>query len=268
MAAAAGAGPRARSKEDMPFEASGEDLGFDLLQADPIALEQQPDQGAGTVRITPLPTFPSLSKQLAVVQDAREGCGGHLWHAALALCRHLERWPDAQLAGRRVLELGAGTGLVGMYLARRGAEVLLTDLPVMQPVLERNVRHNFVVPDRPPQTAVYSWGTPLAAGSPLGGRWDVVVAADCVYIEAAFEPLLASLLLLAPDRSTVVLVSYQHRRKADTRFFRRLMRHFEAERSLGPNEEAPGAAGGPSIAGDSSKVQILTLRRRADSTSS
>jgi hypothetical protein len=46
-------------------------------------------------------------------------------------------------AGKRVLELGAGGGTVGLALARLGAHVTLTDLPAMVAVLEVNAEMNF-----------------------------------------------------------------------------------------------------------------------------
>jgi predicted nicotinamide N-methyase len=55
------------------------------------------------------------------------GLGWRVWRGALSLCEELERRP-ALVAGRRVLELGAGCGLVGLLAARLGAaSVVLTD---------------------------------------------------------------------------------------------------------------------------------------------
>jgi methyltransferase-like protein 23 len=52
--------------------------------------------------------------------------GVALWPAAIALAQELSAHGDA-LAGRRVLELGAGTGLPGVVAASFGAKVLQTD---------------------------------------------------------------------------------------------------------------------------------------------
>ncbi len=48
---------------------------------------------------------------------------------------------------------------------------------------------------------------------------DVVLAADCVYLEKAF-PLLEKTLIDLTTKDTLVLMSYRKRRKADTKFFR------------------------------------------------
>ncbi|HYE44927.1 MAG TPA: 50S ribosomal protein L11 methyltransferase [Caulobacter sp.] len=45
----------------------------------------------------------------------------HPWGGGLALVRYLQAHPEA-VAGRRVLDLGAGSGLVGIVAARAGAK--------------------------------------------------------------------------------------------------------------------------------------------------
>jgi len=84
------------------------------------------------------------------VQNKRLGIGFQIWPAALFLCEFLrdhpnflaERGQDTLVARQdqaaavrvqatkdlRYLELGAGTGLCGLYVASLGAEVILTDL--------------------------------------------------------------------------------------------------------------------------------------------
>jgi hypothetical protein len=58
---------------------------------------------------------------------------------------------------------------------------------------------------------------------------DIVLAADCIYLEAAFPLLVSTLVALVPpppDRAPEVLLSYKKRRKADKRFFALLKTHF------------------------------------------
>ncbi|CAN0225805.1 unnamed protein product, partial [Ectocarpus sp. 8 AP-2014] len=51
--------------------------------------------------------------------------GQRLWEGSLLLCAYLV---ELDLQGKSVLELGAGTGIVGMLAAKLGAQTLiLTD---------------------------------------------------------------------------------------------------------------------------------------------
>lgn len=66
-----------------------------------------------------------------------------LWEGALAMSMHIERECLAEVKGRCVLELGSGTGLVGLACARLGAAaVVATDLLQALPVLVHNAEVN------------------------------------------------------------------------------------------------------------------------------
>lgn len=58
-----------------------------------------------------------------------EGTGHTVWDGAVVLAKYLEKAYPRGLVGKRVLELGAGTGLVGVVSSVLGAStVYLTDL--------------------------------------------------------------------------------------------------------------------------------------------
>ena len=44
--------------------------------------------------------------------------------------------------GKQMLELGSGVGLLGLYLTCLGANVVLTDLPQLKDIVERNININ------------------------------------------------------------------------------------------------------------------------------
>ena len=63
-----------------------------------------------------------------------------VWKAGLELAQELASVAD--FSGRRVLELGSGTGVAGLAAGLCGARVVLSDLPAAAPLLQRNVDRN------------------------------------------------------------------------------------------------------------------------------
>ncbi|XP_019736203.1 protein-lysine methyltransferase METTL21B isoform X2 [Hippocampus comes] len=108
-----------------------------------------------------------LGQELKIIQlfGANLGVAAPVWESALQLCRYFGE-QHVEWRGRRVIELGSGTGVVGILAARLGADVTLTDLPLTLPQLEANVCANMPSsgwPSAPPTVLPLSWGM-------LGGR--------------------------------------------------------------------------------------------------
>jgi hypothetical protein len=98
-----------------------------------------------------LPAYRSAldaSLVLRVAVSQAQGIGFQLWPAAAVMCRWLEsqtEYPRDFLRGRRVLELGAGCGLVGMLVASDvfgAALVTITDLDEVVPHIQANIDAN------------------------------------------------------------------------------------------------------------------------------
>jgi predicted nicotinamide N-methyase len=72
--------------------------------------------------------------------------GSWLWDSALYLSKWIGEAIDAnqiRISGATVLELGAGTGLPGLFMAAKGASrVILTDVGALVPGLCANVAAN------------------------------------------------------------------------------------------------------------------------------
>ena len=118
--------------------------------------------------------------------------------------------------GRSVVELGAGAGLAGLACAALGAaRVVLTDLAENLPLLQRNAARNGL----DVSVAAFDWLTPTT----LGERFDVVLAADCVFWPELFAPLLNAIEAVARPDGTV-LIAVTHRLGRTDAFLEKLRR--------------------------------------------
>jgi predicted nicotinamide N-methyase len=101
--------------------------------------------------------------------------GVALWPAAIALAHDVAARADA-ICGRRVLELGAGTGLPGIVAASLGAQVTQTDRHEQAlAVCRRNAERNGV-------TSIAHRLADWAAWDDAG-RYDWIIGSDILYAE-------------------------------------------------------------------------------------
>ncbi|KAF8351197.1 putative methyltransferase-domain-containing protein [Amanita rubescens] len=158
---------------------------------------------------------------ISLFMDASPGCGGIAWPAGQILSNYIVK--RGLLQGKTILELGSGTGLVGLVAGKLGAKVWITDQAPLLGIMRKNVKMNHL--ESCVTVAELNWGVDPPPDIP---RPDVILAADCVYFEPAF-PLLAQTLADLADQSTEVLFCYKKRRKADKRFFAFLKKYFSWE---------------------------------------
>lgn len=183
-----------------------------------------------------------LSSSLKINEDGGEaGCGGKIWIAGELLCDYIAETstkekllyklcPERNFT--RVLELGSGTGLVGLFIGAldtendvKSRDVYITDVDQLIPLMEANIKVNNL--DKNVFAQSLWWGEPvphLLSESPP----DLVLAADCVYLESAFPLLERTLLDLSNiENPPVILMSYKKRRKADKHFFLKIKKNFD-----------------------------------------
>jgi predicted nicotinamide N-methyase len=118
-----------------------------------------------------------------------------LWPAGLALADAL----PADLAGRRVVELGCGLGVPSLVAAARGAHVTAVDWADDAIVLlrENAARNGLVL-----EAVRADWRS-------LDGAFDLALAADVLYEARYVEPLVQLLPRLAPE-AIVALAGRPH----------------------------------------------------------
>lgn len=153
-----------------------------------------------------------------------------VWDAALVLGHYIQTGKARKkyIANQRILELGSGTGIVGLIAAACGArEVVVSDLPELIPLLNKNIEENTSSLENNAPVAVkakcYCWGE-ISNFEEIcqDMRWidasgkhivKCVLIADCVYYDEAVEPLAATVhhIIATGSQPVSVLCSYEDR---------------------------------------------------------
>lgn len=190
-------------------------------------LDIAPNQETPVKGVASLDFAGLLRTPLKIEQDGgAHGCGGKLWPAGDLLGRYLIRKVQDPSFGAKykcALELGSGTGLSGLAvaLANPSMRCYITDQKQMVPLMEANILIN-QLEDRVFAQEL-NWGEQLPE---YCKDVDLILAADCVYLESAFPLLEATLLQLTESKPVPILMAYKKRRKADKRFFTSIKKHF------------------------------------------
>ncbi|WFF04394.1 50S ribosomal protein L11 methyltransferase [Micromonospora sp. WMMD964] len=168
-----------------------------------------PGAGLDRLRLVPTPFVPEVRLHLAedaIVWWARmEATAGHAlpapywasaWAGGQALARHLLDHPELA-AGRRVLDLAAGSGLVAIAAALSGAtQVIANDIdPYAVAAVTLNARAN--------QVAVDAVGDDLLDS--VDAEADLVVAGDVFYDRAMADRMLPFLERIAATGADVLV---------------------------------------------------------------
>lgn len=161
----------------------------------------------------------------------KQTTGGHVWDAARYLLRFLEVRPELLTSTRSVLELGAGTGWLGMTLARNVPTLERVCLTEMYDGgafawLQHNVAQNAALPLGAVETLPCDWlwfadgavdecssdAAPVAdaRAALLSSCFDMVIGSDLVYEEGGMRALVQVFGALAESRDVKIL--YAHTR--------------------------------------------------------
>ena len=155
-----------------------------------------------------------IASTLTIHDDrSHSGTGGVLWggtRTGYALLDYLDSL--SPLSGRRVLSLGCGLGALELVAAFLGAHVTATDLPMVQPLFERNLEANqgglaAAAAARGGSLAFQAldWTAPLPPAAAAAGPFDYALASDCVYWPELFGPLIATMAALSAAQAPAPL---------------------------------------------------------------
>lgn len=167
-------------------------------------------------------SFEFAGRTLTIFQNwDKIGVAAVVWDAAIVLGRYLEK-KAPELQGKKVIELGAGTGVAGIVASFLGGKVTITDRKMAINITRMNVEGNLGDNQRTVEIKELEWGQNVTSFSP---PFEYILGADIVYIEETFPALLKTLLDLC-DGNSVVLLSCKIRYDRDVRFFELLSKHF------------------------------------------
>eukprot|EP00026_Physarum_polycephalum_P014095 Phypoly_transcript_14569.p1 GENE.Phypoly_transcript_14569~~Phypoly_transcript_14569.p1 ORF type:complete len:200 (+),score=23.42 Phypoly_transcript_14569:359-958(+) len=148
-----------------------------------------------------------------------------LWDASVVLSRYLCTLDQNLLSKKRVVELGAGCGLVGVIAAKQGADVIITDMQEYIPLINQNINANLQLVGQNGGSAIAAtldWGNLDKIQTKFSPPVDYILGSDIVYALQGFEDLVKTLNCLA-DSKTEVLIAYEHRWKDVEGYFLELV---------------------------------------------
>ncbi|XP_022896203.1 protein N-lysine methyltransferase METTL21A-like [Olea europaea var. sylvestris] len=193
----------------------------------------------------------SINSTIVIRQFPSQGLSFQLWPAATTLVTLLDRHHpcittplSAVLNGSgatqhrpiRILELGSGTGVVGIAAAAvlgGSVTVTVTDLPHVLPNIQFNVNANAEMLKHhggAVEVAALSWGDTYNMEA-IGREFDLIMGSDLVYHDHLYEPLLETLkfLLLKSEKRIVFLMAHEKRWKKESAFFKKAKKSFDVE---------------------------------------
>nr|XP_027794586.1 protein-lysine methyltransferase METTL21C [Marmota flaviventris] len=164
-----------------------------------------------------------------IIQESIESYGAVVWPAATALCQYLEEHQEElNLQDAKILEIGAGPGLVSIVASILGAQVTATDLPDVLGNLQYNLLKNTLkCTAHLPEVKELVWGQDLEQNFPRAAlHYDYVLASDVVYHHYFLDKLLLTMVHLS-QQGTVVLWANKFRFSTDYEFLDKFKQVFD-----------------------------------------
>mmetsp|Transcript_2308 Transcript_2308/g.4430 ORF Transcript_2308/g.4430 Transcript_2308/m.4430 type:complete len:231 (+) Transcript_2308:16-708(+) len=156
------------------------------------------------------------------VKNSDKGTGLNVWDGAVVLAKYLEH--AVQMQGANVVELGAGTGVVGLACAALEASIVtITDLEYCLENIRANIALNTELPGQIAALEL-DWFVDSAADK-LPPNVDYVVAADVIWVAELVVPFVSTLRTIADKNPCLKAIYLAHQTRAlltDTQLFEEL----------------------------------------------
>ncbi|KAF9266769.1 hypothetical protein L218DRAFT_978336 [Marasmius fiardii PR-910] len=173
----------------------------------------------------PLELEVTMHQDKTALRSRKGDTGSVLWHASVDFARmilrqvHFPNYETVFVDGEglktcHILELGAGTGLLGVVLSPLSRKYTITDMDDLVPLIQKNIQSN--IPKWPHDTNItissLDWFV-LQQASPNKRREiytfdpiDVLLIVDCIYHPSLLPSLLETIDFLSVPGGTTVLV--------------------------------------------------------------
>ena len=162
--------------------------------------------------------------------------GWLVWPVSAHFCKYIFMNSDA-FRHKRVLELGSGTGLLGLVCnVVEASTIILTDLKECLPICKLNLSSNCDILNPNSTTVVEElvWGDCIRSNDLLQtyGSIDIIIGADIVYHQSAevLGALVDTVIQLATPE-TVFMLAYEYREcmiEDELYFFSPIRSHFKS----------------------------------------
>jgi len=199
--------------------------------------------------------FDNIPNEVKIYQQTIGDVGHVVWDAAIVLAKYVDcNNFKYDLQEKKVVELGSGTGLVGIVAAMKGAQTFITDLPEVLSLMEKNIVENQTGDKFNITAKTLKWGEDVDKQLLYP---DYVFIADCIYYEESLDPLVNTMVAIS-STSTKIYLSYEERDtekkvKLQNQFFKLLLKHFHMK-------EIPTTMQDPTFSSPDIHVIHLTLK--------
>lgn len=178
----------------------------------------------------PMQSFRIGGNNIQILQNySSTGVAGCVWRSSVVLSEFFCGYP-LLIRNRKVLELGAGTGLLGIICHKIGADVVSTDHANVILNAEKNFELNQI--NSKVHCKALNWGSDLKIFFEANKLQppDVIIGADIIYIKETFHLLMKTLLDLKDTNPNArVYLACQIRYEKDNLFLHRIKEHFFME---------------------------------------
>ncbi|XP_060690397.1 EEF1A lysine methyltransferase 3-like [Hemiscyllium ocellatum] len=153
--------------------------------------------------------------------------GTMVWNAGLGLCQYFEE-QKMDFSHKKVIELGAGTGILSILTVLLGGDVTITDNPQLLQQIELNVSANIPSSMKSRvQIRALSWGLDE---SQFPSDYDYILGGDIVYNRSSLPLILKTLQHLCNESTVIYFASTMSiSRELITSSYRTLFQYFDSD---------------------------------------